>query len=40
VVLNIVTFLVAVLIVVLADIGALYAGVMLFQREAILTRWK
>lgn len=38
--LNIVTFLVATLVVILLDMGALYAGVMLFQREAILTRWK
>ncbi len=38
--LNIVTFLVATVVIVLMDAGALYAGVMLFQREAILTRWK
>ncbi|MBI5879576.1 MAG: ABC transporter permease subunit [Chloroflexi bacterium] len=38
--LNVVTFLVATVVVILVDLGAMYAGVMLFQREAILTRWK
>lgn len=39
-VLNAVTFLVAFVIIVLLDIAAIYAGVMLFQRETILTRWR
>ena len=38
--LNYVTFAVAVFILCLVNIGVLYAGVQLFQREQILTRWK
>ncbi len=38
--LNVVTFAVGALIVALVDVGVLYAGVQLFQRETILTRWK
>ncbi len=38
--LNLTTFLVATLIVALLDVGLSYAGVALFQRETILTRWK
>jgi ABC-2 type transport system permease protein len=38
--LNSVTFWIASAIVALADVGLVYLGVALFQRETILTRWK
>lgn len=38
--LNSVTFLIASLIVAMADVGLVYLGVALFQRETILTQWK
>ena len=40
VMLNNVTFWLSSLVVTLADVGLLYLGVALFQRETILTRWK
>jgi ABC-2 type transport system permease protein len=38
--LNVQTFLIASMIVLVADIVLVYLGVKLFQRETILTRWK
>ena len=38
--LNVTTFLVITAIVAVCDVGLVYAGVALFQRETILTRWK
>lgn len=40
VMLNSLTFWLSSLIVALADVGLLYLGIALFQRETILTRWK
>ncbi len=38
--LNVTTFLIVTLVVALIDVGLVYLGVALFQRETILTRWK
>jgi ABC-2 type transport system permease protein len=38
--LNMTTFLIATLVVALIDVGLVYLGASLFQRETILTRWK
>ncbi len=38
--LNVLTFLIAALVAVIADVVLVYLGVKLFQRETILTRWK
>jgi ABC-2 type transport system permease protein len=38
--LSTVAFVVAAILIALIDVGVLYAGVQLFQRETILTRWK
>lgn len=40
VVLNLQLILIAILVFVLIDIGAIYLGAKLFQRETILTRWR
>jgi ABC-2 type transport system permease protein len=40
IILNVQLMLVAALIFVLVDLGAIYIGAKLFQRETILTRWK
>ena len=40
VLLNTYIFALASLVVLLIDAAVLYAGVQLFEREAILTRWK
>jgi ABC-2 type transport system permease protein len=38
--LNSTTFWISSVVVALIDVGLIYLGVLLFQRETILTRWK
>jgi ABC-2 type transport system permease protein len=38
--LNLQLILIAILVFILLDLGAIYLGARLFQRETILTRWR